>query len=89
MNKKDIKIIFIGSANFSVPILEMLIKNYTVQLIVTEEDKAAGRGKKITAPPPKSIAQASNISCVQPQRVKGNVELFEQIKKLAPTVLIE
>jgi len=88
MNKKDIKIIFIGSANFSVPILEMLIKNYTVQLIVTEEDKAAGRGKKITAPAPKLIAQAKNIPCVQPQKVKGNLELFDQIKKLQPTVLI-
>ncbi|KKQ80662.1 MAG: Methionyl-tRNA formyltransferase [Parcubacteria group bacterium GW2011_GWC2_38_7] len=88
MNKKDIKIIFIGSANFSVLILKMLIKEYSVQLVITEEDKIAGRGKKISSPPTKLIAIENQIPCTQPEKVKNNQELFNQIRDLHPTILI-
>ena len=45
MQNKDIKIIFMGSAEFSVPILLNLIKSFNVIAVITEIDKPAGRGK--------------------------------------------
>jgi len=88
MNKKDIKIIFIGSADFSLPILKMLIDNYAVVLTITEEDKPAGRGKKVLAPPTKKMAQEAGIELLQPEKVKNNEELFNKIRSLNPNLII-
>ena len=41
MNKK--KIVFMGSPKFAVPVLEMLIENYGVDLVITQPDKIVGR----------------------------------------------
>ena len=40
---KDLKVIFMGTPDFSVPVLKMLIKNTNVVLVVTKEDKEVGR----------------------------------------------
>jgi len=88
MDKKNIKIVFLGSADFSVPLLNFLIEEFTVSLIITEEDKAAGRGKKIVSPPTKILATTYNIPCLQPHKLKFNNELIEEIQKQEPDILV-
>ncbi len=88
MNKKDIKVIFIGSANFSIPILEMLLEKYTVPLVITEIDKVGGRGNKIMIPPTKILAQSNNIPCLQPSKLKNNNELLQQIKDVKADLIV-
>ena len=48
---KDLKVIFMGTPDFSVPVLENLIKNTNVVLVVTQPDKLVGR-KQILTPTP-------------------------------------
>ena len=49
--KKELKIIFMGTPEFSVPILDALIKNYNVKAVVTQKDKLTGRNLTLTQPP--------------------------------------
>ena len=44
---RDLKVIFMGTPDFSVPILEYLIENTDVKLVITQSDKEVGRNKKI------------------------------------------
>ena len=51
--KGKISIIFMGTPEFACPSLEKLIENEKVLAVVTQPDKPAGRGRKITSPPVK------------------------------------
>lgn len=68
------KIVFMGTPDFSVPCLEALITNgHEVVLAVTQADKPKGRGHKLTPPPVKECALAHNIPVFQPATMKGDV----------------
>lgn len=86
--KSDLKIVFMGTPEFSVPTLEMLIENYNVIGVITQPDKPAGRGYNLKKTPVKEIALKNGINVYQPQKIKNNVEFIEQIKELNPDVII-
>jgi len=79
-NNKEIRVAFLGSAEFSIPILLQLIKNFNLVAIITEIDKPAGRGKEIIPPPPKLIAKQNNIKCWQPLKLSKNPKLWEELQ---------
>ncbi|MCC5894983.1 MAG: methionyl-tRNA formyltransferase [Alkalibacterium sp.] len=83
------KIVFMGTPDFSVPILEGLItqQEYKVVAVVTQPDRKVGRKKKLTAPPVKQKALEHDIMVLQPERLSGSEEL-DQIIKLEPDILI-
>lgn len=85
---KKIKIIFMGTADFGVPILIELVKKFDVSAVVTEIDKPAGRNRSITSPPIKQIAQKLNIRCFQPLELKKNPNFTEQLSQLVPDLII-
>ena len=58
---KDIKVVFMGTPDFAVSILDMLIKNTNVVGVVTQPDKEVGRHKVLTASPVKEFALKNNI----------------------------
>ena len=60
-----LKIVFMGTPAFSVPILEALIKEYEVVLVVTQPDKEVGRKREIMMSPVKMCAMAHNIPVFQ------------------------
>ncbi|MBI4262404.1 methionyl-tRNA formyltransferase [Candidatus Uhrbacteria bacterium] len=67
------KYIFFGTSEFAAIILKTLItKNLTPVAIVTQPDRAAGRGKKLTPPPVKMIAQQHRIPLLQPEKLDTN-----------------
>lgn len=82
---KDLKIIFMGTPEFSVPILEGLIKNYNVICVVTQPDKPVGRGGKIILSPVKQTAIDNNIKVLQPIKIK---EEYQSIIDLKPDIII-
>lgn len=86
--KSDLKIIFMGTPEFSVPTLEMLIENYNVIGVVTQPDKPFGRGYKLKSTPVKEVAQKNGINVYQPQKIKNNFEFIEKIRELNPDVII-
>lgn len=66
------KIVFMGTAEFAVPILEKLVQsNYRPALVVASPDKPVGRKQIITPPPVKVLAEKYKIPVAQPEKI-GN-----------------
>ena len=82
---KNIKVVFMGTPLFSVPILEGLIDNYNVIAVVTQPDKPVGRGGKISISPIKEVAINNNIKVLQPIKIK---EDYKDIISLKPDIII-
>jgi methionyl-tRNA formyltransferase len=72
LNKDKAKIIFFGTPEFALPALSALVKNpnLSVVAVVTQPDKPAGRGQKLTAPPVKVLAEELGLSVFQPTSLK-------------------
>jgi len=68
------KIVFMGTPNFSVPILEALIEKYDVSLVVTQPDKEVGRKRILTPTPVKECALKHNISVFQPVKIRDDYQ---------------
>lgn len=82
------KIVFMGTPDFAVPSLEMLVsEGYDVLAVVTQPDKPKGRGNKMTASPVKEYALKHNITVLQPEKVK-TAEFVEQVRALSPDLLV-
>lgn len=72
MNK--LKIIFMGTPEFSAPILQSLINKYEVVLVITQPDKVVGRKKEIVFSPVKQTALNNNVEVFQPINIKNDIE---------------
>jgi methionyl-tRNA formyltransferase len=72
----DTRIVFMGSPDFALPILNALAKNFNVVGVVTKPDKRSGRGQKTTPPPVKKLALDLEIEIIQPKSLKSDV--FQQ-----------
>ena len=83
--EKELRVVFMGTPRFSIPVLEALIDNYNVVAVVTQPDKAIGRGGKIGITPIKQVAINHNILVIQPKRIK---EEYEEIIALEPDIII-
>ena len=82
---KDLKVVFMGTPDFSVPVLESLIKNTNVVVVVTQPDKLIGRKKELTPTPVKRLALENNIEVFQPSRIK---EDYQKILDMNPDIII-
>lgn len=82
-------IVFMGTPDFAVPTLEMLInENYHIKAVVTQPDRPKGRGNKLTAPPVKELAQKFNIPVLQPERIRSDKDFIRHMEALAPDLII-
>ena len=82
---KDLKVVFMGTPEFSVPVLQMLIDNTNVVGVVTQEDKEVGRKKVLTPSPVKECALKHDIKVFTPHRIK---EEYEDILNTDPDIII-
>lgn len=74
------RIIFMGTPEFAVPGLEVLVKNkFNVVAVVTAADKPQGRGQKVVYSPVKACALQYNIPVLQPPNLKAP-EFLSQLK---------
>ncbi|PBI89627.1 Methionyl-tRNA formyltransferase [Flavobacterium sp. ACN2] len=75
---EKLKIIFMGTPEFAVGILDTIIKNnYDVVGVITAADKPAGRGQKIKYSAVKEYALANNLTLLQPTNLKDESFLAE------------
>lgn len=82
------RIVFMGTPDFAVPSLEMLVnEGYEVIAAVTQPDKPKGRGNKMAAPPVKEFAIKHNIAVLQPERIK-TPEFINEVRALKPDLLV-
>jgi len=82
---KDLRVIFMGSPLFSVPVLEELNKNINVVGVVTAPDAYVGRKKVLTMCPVKEKAVSLGLKVYSPIKLKND---FEFIKELDPDMII-
>lgn len=81
-------IVFMGTPDFAVPALKMLIENYGVKAVFTQPDRPKGRGKKVAFSPVKEVAVENNIEVFQPVRLKNEPEMIEALKEMKPDFII-
>ena len=78
MNKKDFRIVFMGTPEFAVASLDKLLQDgYSIQAVVTAPDKPAGRGKKLQASAIKQFAEVNGLKILQPEKLKADDFLSE------------
>lgn len=83
------KIVFMGSAAFAVPSLHKILESeHEVIAVITQPDKPAGRGLEITACPVAAFAREHNLFLFQPEKVRGNAEFIEKLKKLQADLFV-
>ena len=82
---KDLKVVFMGTPQFSVQVLENLIKETNVIGVVTQPDKKVGRKQEIKFSPVKSTALKHDINVIQPFRIKSE---YQEILDLNPDIII-
>ena len=79
MNKKDLRIVFMGTPEFAVASLKALVEEgFCVVGVVTMPDKPAGRGHKIQFSAIKEYALAKNLPLLQPEKLKSP-EFLQQL----------
>jgi methionyl-tRNA formyltransferase len=76
------RIIYLGTPEFAVPSLQILVENgYEVVAVVTAPDKPAGRGNQIQMSDVKKYALSQNLNILQPEKLK-DPEFLETLKAL-------
>ena len=76
-----------GSPDFALPCLRELAANYAVVGVVTQPDRPAGRGRQLTPPSIKLLAQELSLPVIQPRRLK-EPEAIQQLHTWAPAVIV-
>ena len=83
------KIVFMGTSNFSVPILKSLYQNgYPIVTIYTQPPQKSMRGQKINKSPIQKMAENLCIKCRTPDSLKENNEEYNFLKLLNPDLVI-
>lgn len=82
---KDIKVVFMGTPSFAVPVLEKLIENYNVIMVVCQPDRAKDKKGNIIYPPIKELALKNNIEVYQPLKLSNE---YEYIIEKNPDIII-
>ena len=82
---KKLKVVFMGTPTFSVPILEALIEATTVLLVVSQPDREKDRKGNLLPTPVKNLAESHNIEVFQPINIK---EEYQKITTLLPDIII-
>jgi methionyl-tRNA formyltransferase len=84
--RKMTKIVFMGTPDFAVPILERLIADqYNVVAVVTQPDRPKGRKKQLTPPPVKVAAEKYHIPVLQPEKIRLE---YEKVLEYEPDLIV-
>lgn len=82
------RVVFLGTPEFAVPSLQAIVNSgHEVVLVVTQPDKPAGRGLKLTPPPVKIAAQKLGLTVFQPEKL-NDPESLKVIAEAHPDVLV-
>lgn len=85
-----LKIVFFGTPDIGLKSLDYLNNSDKIEVcaVVTQPDKPAGRGKKLQASPIKKYALEHNIPVFQPQSIRKEPEVQEELKKFEPDFFV-
>lgn len=83
--RKDIRVVFMGTPLFAVPILEALIKEYNVVMVVCQPDREKDRKGNTIFPPCKQLALDNDIEVYQPKNIR---EEYQIVLDKRPDVIV-
>ena len=82
------KVVYMGTPDFAVDTLQAIVDaGHEVALVVTQPDKAKGRGKKLCYTPVKEKALECHLEVAQPEKVREE-SFVERLKAIAPDVIV-
>ncbi len=81
----NIKIVYMGTPEFSVGPLREIIKDYDVEMVVTQPDKEVGRKRILTPSKVKEFALENNIKVFQPTKIR---EDYQEIIDIKPDLIV-
>jgi methionyl-tRNA formyltransferase len=81
------RLVFMGSPEFALPTLRLVAGHYPIVGVVTQPDRPAGRGKWLTPPPVKLLAQELGLPAIQPERLKAP-DAMQQLRQWAPELIV-
>jgi methionyl-tRNA formyltransferase len=85
----SLKLVFCGTPAFAVPTLEKLVEaGFAVPFVVTQPDRPKGRGMELALSPVKQRALRLGLHVSQPDKIKNNEELRNQLLEIAPDAII-
>ena len=88
MTPSNLRIIFMGTPEFAVPALRALIDHgENVVAVVTQPDRPKGRGRVLTSPPVKDLAQGAGLDVLQPTKIKTEAFL-EELRAYQPDIIM-
>ncbi len=83
------KTVFMGTPDFAAVVLDSVVKaGHEVGYVITQPDKARDRGKKIQFTPVKEKALEYGLKVLQPEKVRGNETLLEQLREYGPDITV-
>ena len=78
MSTKKLRIVFMGTPEFAVGVLDSLVADgQNIVGVITAPDRPSGRGRKLTPSAVKEFALSKNIKILQPTNLKNNIFLQE------------
>ena len=83
------RLVFMGTPEPAATVLKALIEaGHEIAAVVTQPDRKKGRGQKLAFSAVKEIALKNNLPVLQPEKVKKNQELVNQLKELSPEIIV-
>ena len=82
---KDKRVVFMGTPEFSINVLEMLIKETNVVLVVTQPDSYVGRHHELKPSAVKEVALKNNIEVFTPEKIRKE---YDRILEVKPDIIV-
>ena len=82
---EKINVVFMGTPDFSLNVLKMLIEKTNVIGVVTQPDKIVGKNSEKSFSPVKKIALGNNIKVIQPEKIRKE---YQEVVDLAPDMIV-
>ena len=83
------KIVFFGTSDIGLPILEDLIANHQVLAVVTSPDKPSGRKQELTPTPIALLAKQHKIQILKPKKVRNNPDFLSELAEIVDSRYID
>ncbi|HVY67619.1 MAG TPA: methionyl-tRNA formyltransferase, partial [Patescibacteria group bacterium] len=82
------KIVFFGTPNIALPVLESLAKEHEIAAVVTRPDVKVGRKQQLEESPVSALGRDLGFEVLKPERVKNNPELLQRLSALAADIFV-
>jgi methionyl-tRNA formyltransferase len=83
------RVVFCGTPQFAVPSLRALLDaGFDIPLVVSQPDRASGRGMQVAPTPVKQLALERGVEITHPEKIKNNAELRARLEQIAPEAIV-